>query len=254
MDIVAHMDVFILLFLTALAAGFLDAIAGGGGLITIPALLLTGIHPLAALATNKLQSVSGTFSSSLIMIRKGQVSPGDIVYPFFTALAGAGLGSFGVQFLNLTVLDIVIPIALVSVALYFLFAPKIRETASKPLVSTKTYANSFVPVIGLYDGAFGPGTGSFFTLAGTVLRGKTLVGAVAEAKCLNFATNLASLCVFLFSGYMVWSFGFVMMAGQIIGSYLGAHTMLKGGARLIRPMIVLACLAMLAKTLYTKFF
>ena len=105
-------------------------------------------------------------------------------------------------------------------------------------------------VFGLYDGYFGPGTGTFFSLSQVVLRGRDLVQATARAKLLNFATNIASLIFFVLGGQVVWVVGLVMMTGQLIGAYLGSHMVVKGGAKFIRPVIVVVCFCMVAKLLW----
>jgi len=109
-----------------------------------------------------------------------------------------------------------------------------------------------VPGIGFYDGMFGPGAGSFFSMAGVALRGQNLVTATAHAKLLNFASNIAALAVFVAGGKVLWTVGAVMVAGQVIGAWAGSHAMVRGGAKLIRPVIVTVCFAMLGRYLWQK--
>ena len=252
MDFVLSPHLLAILFSAAALAGFVDAIAGGGGLITVPVLLLAQVSPLQALATNKLQGCFGSMTSSLMMIRKGLVRLPDMRRLFAGSLAGAALGAFAVQFVRTQTLDAVIPIVLIGIALYFLFAPNAGAVECKPRVSGGTYQRVVAPGIGFYDGVFGPGTGSFFSLAGVALRGQNLITATAQAKVLNFASNIGSLLMFIIGGKVVWAAGAVMIAGQICGSWCGAHAVVRGGTRLIRPMIVTVCVIMLGRYLWQK--
>jgi uncharacterized membrane protein YfcA len=240
------------LFAAAAIAGFVDAIAGGGGLITIPVLLLAQVPPLQALATNKLQSSFGSLTASLMVLRRRLVRWSEMRRLFVCSLLGSCLGAFAVQFVSAATLDIVIPIVLVSIATYFLLAPNAGAVERKPRVNEAVYKGVVVPGIGFYDGMFGPGTGSFFSLAGVALRGRDLLTATAQAKILNFASNLASLLVFIAGGKVLWAAGAAMVAGQVLGAWGGSHAMVRGGTRLIRPMIVTVCVVMLGRYLWQK--
>jgi uncharacterized membrane protein YfcA len=236
-----------LLFMTAAVAGFIDAIAGGGGLITLPALMLTQIPPIQALATNKLQGSFGTLTSSLTMLRKGMVTVTEVRFLFFSSLIGSTLGALVIMLIDPKTLDVVVPIVLAVVALYFVLVPRAGEGTRPPVVGPAVYHALVVPAIGLYDGMFGPGSGSLFSAGGVFLRGQSLVSATATAKVLNFAANIASLVVFIFGKKVLWSLGAVMIAGNMLGAHLGSLAAIGGGARLIRPVIVLVCLALLAR-------
>lgn len=252
MDLALSPEVLAMLFTAATVAGFVDAIAGGGGLITIPVLLLTQLPPLHALATNKLQASSGSLTASLMVIRGGLVKFGDVRSLFIASLIGSAIGTIAVQFIQAQTLDIVIPIVLVGIAAYFLLAPNAGAIEKKPRLNRSLYQGTVVPGIGFYDGMFGPGTGSFFSLAGVALRGQDLITATANAKVLNFASNIASLTVFIFGGKVVWTAGAAMVAGQVIGAWGGSHAMVRGGTKLIRPMIVTVCVVMLGRYLWQK--
>jgi uncharacterized protein len=240
-------EVLLLLFLVALLAGCLDTLAGGGGLIVLPALILAGLPPLQALGTNKLQGSMGTFTATVMMLRHGRVQWSAVRLLMLTAFIGSATGSIVLQFIDPGFLGFVIPIVLVVIGIYFLFAGKLLEAATKARVSAPLYRNAVVPAIGAYDGMFGPGAGSFFALAGVALQGRTLLDATATAKTLNFATNVASLLVFLAAGRIVWTAGLVMMAGQAAGAWLGAHILFRINPQYLRVAIVLVCLAMLAR-------
>lgn len=252
MDFALSADVLAALFGVAMVAGFVDAIAGGGGLITIPALLLAQVPPLHALATNKLQGSFGSLTASVMALRRRLVHWSEMRWLFAFSLIGAGFGAYAVQFVQAETLDVVIPVVLVGIALYFLLAPNAGAVEKKPRLNQLAYQGVVVPGIGFYDGMFGPGTGSFFSLAGVSLRGQTLVTATAQAKVLNFASNIASLVVFVAGGKVLWAVGAAMIAGQVIGAWAGTHAMVRGGTKLIRPMIVTVCAVMLGRYLWQK--
>lgn len=252
MDFVLSPEILAGLFAAAAIAGFVDAIAGGGGLITIPVLLLAQVPPLQALATNKLQSSFGSLTASLMVLRRKLVRWSEMRRLFVCSLIGSCLGAFAVQLVSAQTLDVVIPVVLVGIATYFLLAPNAGAVEQKPRVNETVYKSVVVPGIGFYDGMFGPGTGSFFSLAGVALRGRNLLTATAQAKILNFASNLASLLVFIAGGKVLWTAGAAMVAGQILGAWGGSHAMVRGGTRLIRPMIVTVCVVMLGRYLWQK--
>lgn len=252
MDFALAPEVLLILFGAAMAAGFLDAVAGGGGLITLPVLLLAQVPPLHALATNKLQGSFGSLTASVMVTRRGLVRFSEVRMLFVASLCGAALGAFAVQFVHTSTLDIVIPVVLIGIALYFLLAPNAGAIDSRPRIGSGPYRGVVVPGIGFYDGMFGPGAGSFFSMAGVALRGQNLVTATAHAKLLNFASNVASLAVFMAGGKVLWTVGAVMISGQVIGAWGGAHAMVRGGTRLIRPVIVVVCITMLGRYMWQK--
>ncbi|AKG08194.1 membrane protein [Moraxella bovoculi] len=239
-----------ILFFVALFAGFIDAMAGGGGLLTIPALLLTGMNPVAVLATNKLQACAGSFSASVTMIKKGLIHPKMMKIALLFAFVGSAVGTVLVQLSPPEFLQKALPFVIGAVGIYTLFSPNLGKLETTPKMSQKLYERTIAPLIGLYDGYFGPGTGTFFSLSQVVLRGRDLVQATARAKLLNFATNIASLIFFILGGQVVWVVGLVMMAGQLVGAYLGSHMVVKGGAKFIRPVIVVVCFCMVAKLVW----
>ena len=242
-------QILIFLFFTALVASFLDTLAGGGGLLTVPALILSGIPPLAVLGTNKLQSSMGTATATFMMFKNKKVTwdeiKGLILFAFLGAVTGASL----VQFINTEKLSFVIPIVLLIIALYFLISPTAKEGTAR--LSDNQYRNFIVPLIGSYDGIFGPGTGSFFALSGVSLRGKDLISATIIAKTLNFATNFAALLVFLFTGRIAWVAGLTMIVGQGIGASLGSKSLFKINPSYLRILIVLMSMGMLVRYVFS---
>lgn len=242
-------DVLLLLLLLSLLAGCLDTLAGGGGLLTLPALMLAGLPPLQAIATNKLQGSMGTATASFMMLRHRRVRWKDVRSPMLTAFIGAAAGSVLVQQLDTSRLDLVIPAVLLVIAIYFLGSGSLLDKVHAVKLSPRWFRRGVVPLIGAYDGMFGPGTGSFYALAGVALQGQQLLQATAVAKTLNFATNVASLLVFLAAGHIVWQAGLVMMVGQLCGAWLGSHLLFRIPVLYLRVLIVLMCLGMLARWL-----
>lgn len=235
------------LFLIAIVAGFIDTLAGGGGLITLPALMVSGVPPLATLGTNKLQGSMGTAMATYMMLKNKRVNWPDIKYLMLLSFIGSTLGAVIVQFINVEVLTFIIPTVLIFIVIYFIISPKSHNFTHEARMRKSHYQQLVIPSIGCYDGMFGPGTGSFFSLAGVSLRGHGFIDATAIAKGLNFASNIASLIVFLFAGQVVWVIGIAMMAGQSIGAWIGSHCLLRINPVYLRVIVVVMCLGMLTK-------
>ncbi len=243
----------IILFLAAIAlvAGFVDAVAGGGGLLTIPALLLVQIPPVHALATNKLQGSFGTLSASITMLKKGKVKLPMLWSSIFPCFIGATAGTVALQISPPKSLEVIIPIVISIVCIYFIIPKKKSDVKPKPRVSKRNWRRFYVPSLGFYDGYLGPGAGMFYTLGEVSLRGKEIISATANAKVLNFTSNIASLFIFVIGGKVLWLVGGCMIVGQIIGAVIGANMAIKNGDKFIRPMIVVMCLCMLLKFVFS---
>ncbi|NVK42464.1 MAG: TSUP family transporter [Oceanospirillaceae bacterium] len=252
MDLALSYEMLLLLFAVALVAGFIDTVAGGGGLLTLPVLLLAQLPPVAALATNKLQGSFGTLTAALSMLRRRVVRFHEIRGLFVASLVGAAFGTLLVQFTDPGILEWLIPGALVLISGYFLFARSAGLEEKPARLSRRQYALRIVPLIGFYDGFLGPGTGSFFTFSKVFFRGRNLIAATGAAKVLNFASNIASLLVFVLGGKVVWSVGAVMILGQVLGALVGSHTVVRHGAVIIRPLVVGMCLLMAASYLWKQ--
>lgn len=243
-------EMILALVMVAGMAGFIDAIAGGGGLLTIPALLLANVPPVMTLGTNKLQATSGALAASITMIKKGMVKPKELTVAIIAAFIGSSLGTMAVQLSSPERLKTLIPFLIAVIGIYTLFAPSLGEVEAQPKISESTWQRIITPIIGMYDGYVGPGTGMFFALGNVALRGRHIIVATGTAKVLNLATNTASLIFFIVGGNVLWKVGFAMILGQSIGAYFGSHMVVKGGGKLIRPVIVLMCLAMLSKYVF----
>lgn len=239
------------LFAIGLLAGFIDSIAGGGGLLTIPALLAAGLPPAETLATGKLQSSFGALSATIKFVRRGEVNPGSMRSMIACTFVGAAAGATLVQLLDSSFLRDVIPILLIGIALYLLLSPKAGDIDAHQRIGEHAFALSIGTGIGFYDGFFGPGTGTFFAIAFVSLLGHNLRKATAHTKVLNLTSNIAALLFFIIGGHVVWSVGLLMGAGQYIGAQLGAHMVIRNGARIVRPMLVTASIAITAKLVWS---
>lgn len=242
-------DIWVLVALggVSVIAGFVDAVAGGGGLITIPALLWAGLPPLGAIATNKAQSIVGTTIAAWTYWRQGYVSILSLVPSIGAAFAGSLLGAVVVKQVDTSALEVLIPAAVIAVALYFTFSPSIKDIDGAARLKFATFVPVFAFVIGFYDGLFGPGTGSFFMLGFVALAGYGMLKATAHTKLLNFASNVGAFAVFASVGVIAWKVGLLMGAAQFMGAQLGSRLAMKNGSRIIKPLLVITCAALAIK-------
>ena len=240
------------LTLVAAIAGFVDSMAGGGGLIVIPALLFAGVSPLYALGTNKLQSVFGTAIALRNYWRSGLVEWRPNRLTVLLAFAGAVAGALIVQSINTRLLQLIVPLLLVASALYVLLSPRMTDEDAHHRVTSNGYA-PIGAAVGFYDGFFGPGAGTFYTTTLVALRGYGLTKATALAKLVNVASAIASLVLFALGGHLAWLLGLCMAAGAMAGGWLGSHSALRFGAKLIRPLLVTISLALTARLLWGYF-
>lgn len=238
-----------LLAAVALVAGFIDAIGGGGGLLALPSLLLAGLDPVSALATNKLQGTFGTASATHRFWKQGLLKPREHFPEIMAVFVGATLGVLAVAYAPTHLLQAAMPPLLIIIAIYFALSPKLSVDGSNPKLPYGAFAFAVAPAIGFYDGIFGPGTGSFFMLALVSLFGLGIIEATARTKLLNFTSNIAALLIFILGGKIVWTIGLTMGVAQLIGAQLGARLAISNGAKIIRPLLVLVCIAMAIKLL-----
>ncbi len=242
-------EIIALLAAAAFVAGFVDAIAGGGGLVTVPALLLAGLDPVAAVATNKAQSVFGSGSATLAFARAGKIHWRSALP--LAAMAGIGgvAGALAVSVVPVDALKVAMPLLLVAMALYFGLSPRISDADAKARMPALLFGVTIVPAIGFYDGVFGPGAGSFYMLAAVTLLGFGVVRATGQTKLLNFASNAGGLLLLGLAGKVLWPIGLMMGLCQLAGAHLGAGLAIRHGARLIRPLLVVVCAAMAVRLL-----
>jgi uncharacterized protein len=244
-------DVWTLVALAAVAlvAGFVDSIAGGGGLLALPSLLLAGLDPVSALATNKLQGTFGTASATHTFWKKGALDPSQHILTVMLVFVGAALGVAAVAYAPTTLLSGLMPPLLIAIAIYFALTPQLSNLETAPKLPRHVFTYGLAPLIGFYDGIFGPGTGSFFMLSLVALFGFGVVAATGQTKLLNFTSNIASLLMFALGGKIVWVVGLVMGVAQLIGAQVGARLAIKNGAAIIRPLLVIVCIGMAVKLL-----
>jgi uncharacterized membrane protein YfcA len=234
-----------LLALAALGAGTVDAIAGGGGLITLPALLAAGLQPLSALATNKGQSVWGSGAALIAFWRADRVDRRQALFAFPLAFTGSYVGVWALlHFSNEALRPVVLVLLILAAVLLVLPRPVRAADAPAP---RWWVAGLLALVIGAYDGFFGPGTGTFLIVGFVALCGRSLVHASADAKVVNFASNLAAVIEFSLERGVNWEIALPMAFGQLVGGVVGAQLALKGGARLVRVLVLLVSAALIVK-------
>jgi uncharacterized membrane protein YfcA len=239
-------EILAFLFFVGVVAGFLDTLVGGGGLLAVPALLLSGIPPIYVLGTNKFQGSMGTGIATFLLFRKKKLDWNSVKNLMFASFIGSIVGGVIIQFVDTQFLSFVIPIVLVFIAIYFIVSPKPKSIASNPK-SNKKFELFAVPVVGFYDGMFGPGAGSFFAMTGVMIKKLEIIQATILAKPLNFASNIAGFIVFFSFGHIAFLIGLLMMMGQMIGAFFGTHYLLKANPLIIRFLIVIISISMLIK-------
>ena len=246
-DLTGH-TIAVLAF-AAFAAGFVDSIAGGGGLITIPALLLAGFSPTAALGTNKLQGMFGSGSATIHYAANGHVDLSRQLPSALLALVGSAVGALLATIVPGDFLRALLPVLLIAIALYFALKPNMNDVDRAERLSPFLFGLVVPPLVGFYDGLFGPGAGSFYMLAFVSLAGYGVLKATAHTKLLNFASNIGGFAVFAAVGVVYWKVGLMMGVAQFLGARLGASLAIRIGARLIKPLLVVVCVALAVKLL-----
>ena len=243
-------EILILLLGAAFAAGFVDAIAGGGGLITVPVLLLSGASPVTALATNKVQAIFGAGTAALTYAKGGHVDLKTDIGPALISFAASVVGALLISVLPTDFIRVLLPVLLIAIALYFWLSKGLNDQDRARRMSPLVFTATMVPLVGFYDGLLGPGTGSFFMLAFVSLAGFGVLKATAHTKLLNFASNVGAMLAFAFVASPWWITGIAMGFAQILGARLGASLAQKIGARLIKPLVIVTSLALALKLLW----
>ena len=233
-------------------AGFVDAIGGGGGLISLPAYLLAGLPVHQAIATNKLSSACGTTLATLRFIKNGLVNLNFAVPSVISAIIGSSIGArlslLTDEKLMEHLLFLILPVAAFIVLNKNLFKDKEDGTL---ILNIRTYLTAIVAalIIGMYDGFYGPGTGTFLIIAFTVWGNMNVSTANAQAKIINLTTNLTSLTIFLLNGQVLFSLGIAGAACNMIGGYLGAGLVMQKGSKIVKPVILFVLLLLFLKIL-----
>lgn len=238
------------LVVVAFFAGAIDAIAGGGGLLTVPALMAAGMSPAQALATNKLQASFGSLSAVFFFWRRGLL-PLHALWPLVAiTFVGSVLGTLLVQRIDPGFLAWLLPVLLMAMAVYFLLSPRMSDQDVTPRLTGYGFAFGVALPLGFYDGFFGPGVGSFYALGFIALAGMGLRKATAHTKLLNFSSNVASLIFFALGGQVVWAIGLLMALGQFVGGRVGAKLVFSKGAALVKPLLVTLSLLLSGKLMW----
>ena len=240
--------------LAALGAGWVDAVVGGGGLIQIPALLIgvPGASPAQVLATNKLSSITGTLSSSITYFRRVRPDLRTALPMAIVACAGAIGGAFiGVHIPKAAFTPIVL-VMLLLVGAYTLLKPDLGSVTALRHSGIRHTALAMMTglLIGVYDGALGPGAGSFLVFAIVGLLGNAFLEATAKAKIVNLATNIGALAVFIPGGHVMWRFGLIMAGSNLIGGYVGARTAVARGSGFVRAVFIAVVVAFVLRLGY----
>jgi uncharacterized protein len=244
-------EVLLWLALAGFAAGFVDAVVGGGGLIQLPALLLglPGATPVQVLATNKLASICGTTISSATYYRRVRPDPRTFVPLMLFAFVGSVLGALVATQIPREAFEPIVLVALVVVGAYVLLKPSLGEETALRFSGHQHLAAAMATglAIGFYDGALGPGTGSFFVFALVGLLGYSFLEASAKARLANWTTNLAALVVFVPAGAVLWKTGLVMGACNLLGGWLGARTAIARGSAFVRVFFIVVVSAFIVR-------
>jgi len=246
-------DILAILFFGGFLAGFVDSIAGGGGLISLPVLLSVGLPAPLALGTNKLQGCFGTLSASYNYIRKGQADLRESYAGVIFTFSGAVLGAWFIQRLDPGFIKHIIPVLLTIVFVYTLFSRHLGFESRAAVMPKRVFFALFGLGLGFYDGFFGPGTGSFWTAALLVLLGYDMTKAAGATRIMNFTSNFVALCVFMAGHNVLYSAGFCMAGGQIIGARVGSSMAIKNGAKFIRPLFLTVVFLTIARLGYVYY-
>jgi uncharacterized protein len=235
------------------AAGFVDSIAGGGGLIALPSLLAVGLPPHMALGTNKLQSCFGSSTAAIRYTGSGLVKKDDLGIGITATLIGAALGTWLIQLVPADFLKKGIPLILLGVFFYTLFSPDLGRKERHERIPRKLFYGAAGLLLGFYDGFFGPGTGSFWAILLVTMLGMDLKSATANTKITNFTSNIVALTVFLIGGKVVLTAGIAMALGQICGAWLGSHLVIQKGTKFIRFFFLTVVALTITRLIWQEF-
>lgn len=228
-------------------AGLIDAIAGGGGMLTVPTLLTSGLPPHVALGTNKLAATFGSLTASFAFYRKKLFSPKYWRLALFTTAIGAIIGTLIVNFLSVEFLDKYIPVLIVLTAIYTLLSKSTTYDdhglpLKTPLIKLKQVVQGFI--LGFYDGLAGPGTGAFWVSSSNILYKIDILLSCGLARSTNFVSNFFSLLTFIYLGHVNFILGISMGIFIMLGAWVGAHWAIKFGGKFIRPVFVTVVIIM----------
>jgi uncharacterized membrane protein YfcA len=235
------LEILLLICGVGFTAGFIDAIAGGGGLLTVPALLSIGLPPHITLGTNKLAASFGSSTASWAYYRKQLFNPLFWRWSFVATAIGAIIGTFAVSAIDAHWLEKFLPLVILATAIYTIFNRKQAEVGTNLPTQTKSLLHRSIAqglTLGFYDGFAGPGTGAFWTVSSMMLYKMNILLSSALAKAMNFTSNIVSCLTFVWLGHVNWTIGLTMGVSIMLGAYLGAHSAIRFGAKFIRPVFI----------------
>ncbi|WP_018662675.1 TSUP family transporter [Heyndrickxia acidiproducens] len=244
-------SLLVILIAFGFCAAFIDSVVGGGGLISLPALLFTGLSPSAAVATNKLAGTMGSFTSTFVFYRSGKLDLASIYKLFPLTFAGSMLGAYTVHLMDPEVLKPLMLFMLAAVGVYTIIKKDWGKLFTYKKLSTRRFIlfTFIIFLIGFYDGFLGPGTGSFLMFAFLMI-GFDFLKAAGNAKFLNFGSNIAALIMFIFLGQVNYAYGLPMGIAQIAGSICGSRFAIKRGSNYVRILFIAVTFLLLAKNTY----
>jgi uncharacterized membrane protein YfcA len=245
------LDIIVILTACSIFGGVLNAISGGAGMIIVPLMLVMGIPPINAIAVNKFQNTLGSTTAAYQYLRKGFLDIESSWPLLIYALVGSCIGVVLLQWFSATgILEVIIPYVLIFIALYIAFAPVASSSAGTPKMSKSRFNAIIGSGAGLYGGFFGMGTGPSLVLAFSVLRGYELRMAVSNSRLVMMVIHTSSTLILMAGGHVWWLIAICMALGNIAGSYLGSHLLIKSGYRLIKALLVIVPLASAIKLLF----
>ncbi|EHH2447537.1 TSUP family transporter [Vibrio vulnificus] len=248
----------VILALVAFIAGFIDAVAGGGGMLTVPALLSLGLPPHIALGTNKLAATFASSTAAFTYYKKQLFKPECWLRAFVATLIGATLGTLLVDAISTEWLEKILPLIILAAAIYTIWhkAPEASHNSTTPkpcpMLNKKQYIQG--ATLGFYDGVAGPGTGAFWTVSSMALYKLNILLASGLAKAMNFTSNITSLVMFALLGHINWGLGLIMGICLMAGAFVGAHSAIRFGAKFIRPVFVTVVSILAIKLAYEAWF
>lgn len=244
-----------ILFFFGFLAAFIDSVVGGGGLISLPALLFTGLSPSAAVATNKLAGTMGSLTSTITFYRSGKIDLKSVMKFFPLTFIGSMIGAWIVHLMNPELLKPLMLVMLAAVAIYTIFKKDWGSISAVKKLSKAKFALFLIVItaIGFYDGFLGPGTGSFLIFA-FLMVGYDFLKAAGNAKLLNFGSNVGALIMFIFLGQINFAYGLIMGVAQILGAICGSKYAIKRGSGYVRGLFITVTVLLLAKNAYDFFY
>lgn len=244
-------EILVFLIIAGFFSAFIDSVVGGGGMISLPALLLTGLPPSIALGTNKMASVMGSLTSTLSFMRSGKINYGLIKYLFPLSLAGSALGVLTVQKMPPEFLKPIVIVLLIAVTIYSIFKKDWGNESTYQGMTRKIAILSGITafILGFYDGFFGPGTGSFLIFAFLMI-GFDFLTSAGNARTLNFASNIAAVITFGLAGSINFYYSLPMGLAMILGAIAGTKIALTKGAAYVRPLFIVVSTLLVSKQLW----